>query len=737
MVKSVSNLPQDLPDDAAAVRYWLDALPAGYPRKDCERLAEACELLVRYRGDQGLDTGETQVRHLLHTADILVRLRLDAATLIAALLMGCRGHPGVGEEPPAARFGPEIAGMVEDLGRIDQLANLDPVVAAKDQHEHQENLRRLLLGIAKEVRVMLVLLAERLHLMRSINGLDAERRREIAGDTRRVYAPLANRLGIWQIKWELEDLAMRHLEPDVYKRIAGRLDGRRVERESFIAAVIAILEGQLAAAGIDADVSGRPKHIYSIWHKMQRKNVDLEQIFDLQAMRVLVPDVASCYAALGVVHGLWQHIPREFDDYIATPKGNLYQSLHTAVVGPEDRPLEIQIRTWEMHRHAELGVAAHWAYKENKGHTVAFRHRLTPPPDRPEPRPTGEDGGDFGERFESDLEPAHVYVLTPQAKVIELPLGATALDFAYAIHSEVGNRCRGAKVDGAIVPLNQPLANGQTVEILTRKNAVPSRDWLSPHRSYLMTTKARSRVRQWFKRQDFDRDVDAGRSLLEKELNRLKIEARPRLEQLCHRYNFRQGEDLLAALGRGEVAVGQVAHQVGESRLKEPANPSPPASEQPRGVSDHAGVIVEGVADLMTHMARCCKPVPDDPILGFVTRGRGVTIHRSDCTNVRNLPQQEQTRLIEVRWADLSSDIAYPVDLLVIAGDRKSLLRDISSVFSDEEIDVVGVNTASDRAKDLATMRFTVEVKDIAQIEQVLVKLRQVPDVLEVKRPHS
>ena len=737
MVKSVSNLSQDLPGDAAAVRYWLDALPAGYPREDCERLAEACELLVRCRGDQGLDTGETQVCHLLHTADILVRLRLDAATLIAALLMGCRGHPGVGEEPAAARFGPEVAGMVEDLGHIDQLANLDPVVAAKDQHEHQENLRRLLLGIAKEVRVMLVVLAERLQLMRSINGLDAKRRREIAGDTRRVYAPLANRLGILQIKWELEDLAMRHLEPDVYKRIAGRLDGRRVERESFVAAVIAILEEQFAAVGIDADVSGRPKHIYSIWHKMQRKNVDLEQIFDLQAVRVLVPDVASCYAALGVVHGLWQHIPREFDDYIATPKGNLYQSLHTAVVGPEDRPLEIQIRTWEMHRHAELGVAAHWAYKENKGHTVAFRRRLAPPHDRPEPRPAGEDGCDFGERFGSDLEPAHVYVLTPQAKVIELPLGATALDFAYAIHSEVGNRCRGAKVDGTIVPLNQPLASGQTVEILTRKNAAPSRDWLSPHRGYLMTAKARSRVRQWFKRQDFDRDVDAGRALLEKELSRLKIEVRPRLEQLCRRYNFRQGEDLLAALGRGEVAVGQVAHQVGKSRFKEPANPPPLASEQPRGVSDRAEVIVEGVADLMTHMARCCKPVPDDPILGFITRGRGVTIHRRDCANVRNLPQQEQTRLIEVRWAEPGSDVAYLVDLFVISGDRKGLLRDISSVFSDVEIDVVGVNTASDRAKDLATMRFAVEVKDIVQLEQVLVKLRQVPDVLEVKRPHS
>ncbi len=737
MVKSVYTLPPDLPDDAAAVRHWLGTLPACYPREDCERLTQACELLVRCRGDQDLDTGETQVRHLLHTADILVRLRLDTATLIAALLKGCRGRPGVGEEPPAARFGPRIAGMVEDLVRLDQLANLDSGSAAKDQHEHQENLRRLLLGIAKDVRVVLVVLAERLHLMRRIDGLDAEHRREIAGDTRRVYAPLANRLGIWQIKWELEDLAMRYLEPDVYKRIARQLDGRRVERESFVATVIGTLQERFAAAGIGADVSGRPKHIYSIWRKMQRKNVDLEQIFDLQAVRVLVPDVAACYAALGVVHGLWKHIPKEFDDYIATPKGNLYQSLHTAVVGPGDRPLEVQIRTWDMHRHAELGVAAHWAYKENKGHAATFRHCPAPPRDRTEPRPAGEHGGDFGEHFRSEFEPAHVYVLTPQAKVIELPLGATALDFAYAIHSEVGSRCRGAKVDGGIVPLNRPLVSGQTVEILTRKNAAPSRDWLSPHQGYLKTAKARHRVRQWFKRQDFDHDVDAGRALLEKELSRLRIETRPRLEQLCRRFNFHRGEELLAALGRGEVGVSQVVHQVGEPRLKEPGKPSPSASNQRRGAPNHAGVIVEGVADLMTHMARCCKPIPDDPVLGFVTRGRGVTIHRRDCANVLNLPRQEEARLIEVHWTDPGSDAAYPVDLLVIAGDRKGLLRDISSAFSDAEIDVVGVNTASDRTKDLATMRFTVEVEDTSQVEQVLVKLRQIPSVLEAKRPHS
>jgi len=424
MVKPVYTLPRDPRDAAAAARYWLDALPERYPREDRERLTRACELLVRCRGNRELDTGEIQVRHLLCTADILVQLRLDADTLTAALLNGCLGHPEGGEERLAAGFGPGIAGMVADLDRIDQLANVDAVIAVKDRQEHEENLRRLLLGIAEDVRVVLVVLAARLHLMRSIEGLDEDRRRGIAEDTRRVYAPLANRLGVWQIKWEIEDLAMRYLEPEAYQRIARQLDGRRTERESFIAAVITTLRERFAEAGIDADISGRPKHIYSIWRKMQHKNLDLEQIFDLRAVRILVGDVATCYAALGIVHGLWKHIPGEFDDYIATPKGNLYQSLHTAVIGPEDKPLEAQIRTRDMHQHAELGVVAHWAYKENKQQDAAFQRWLAQVRDWLERRDEGEDDGDLAEGFKSELEPAHVYVLTPQSKVIELPMGA-------------------------------------------------------------------------------------------------------------------------------------------------------------------------------------------------------------------------------------------------------------------------------------------------------------------------
>lgn len=739
MVKPVYNLPRGDHDDAAVARHWLAALPENYPAEDRARLADACDMLVSCRGDLTLDTGETQVRHLLSTADILARLRMDADTLIAALLNGCLARPDIDEERLAERFGPGIARMVGDLARIDQIANVDAVIAAKDQIEHEENLRRLLLSIAEDVRVVLVVLAERVHLMRSIKSLDEERRRKIAGDTQRVYAPLANRLGVWQVKWELEDLSLRYLDPDEYKRIAKLLDGRRAEREGFIARVIATLEETFAEAGIRADISGRPKHIYSIWRKMQRKNVDIEQIFDLRAVRVMVDDIASCYAALGIVHGLWKHIPKEFDDYIATPKGNMYQSLHTAVVGPRDKSLEVQIRTRDMHRHAEFGVAAHWAYKESKQQDADFQRRVLMMRNWLELKNEGEDGDDFVERFKSEFEPVHVYVLTPRSKVIELPRGATALDFAYAIHSEIGNRCRGAKVDGSIVPLTQPLSSGQTVEVLTQKNVAPSRDWLSPRHGYLKTARARNRVRQWFKHQDLDRYVVEGRSLLEKEMDRLGIDKKPPLEQIGRRYNFHRGDDLLAAIGRGEIPAGQVARLSGEPKTeehKEPeAKPKKPPARDKRKAHRRAEVIVEGVEDLMTHMAQCCKPVPYDRVVGFVTRGRGVSVHRRDCANVRTMPEQEKARLMDVRWADQPVDAAYPVDLLVLAADRKGLLRDISSVFSDAEIDVLGVNTASDRTNDRATMRFTVEVKDISQLEHMLVKLGQIPDVLDVRRP--
>jgi GTP pyrophosphokinase len=415
----------------------------------------------------------------------------------------------------------------------------------------------------------------------------------------------------------------------------------------------------------------------------------------------------------------------------------MYQSLHTAVVGPEDKPLEVQIRTHEMHRHAEFGVAAHWAYKESKGHDAEFQRRVIWMRNWLELKNEGDESGNFLERFKAEFEPIHIYVLTPQSKVVELPKGSTPLDFAYAIHSEVGNRCRGARVNGRIVPLSYELRSGETVEILTQKNAAPSRDWLSPHHGYLTTARARNRVRQWFKQQDHDQHLQGGRTTLERELNRLGITEKPNLEELATRFNFKRGDDLLAAIGRGDLAVGQVARHVGERKLEEPKEVEPkPRSPQKQRTDIAADVVVEGVDDLMTHMAQCCRPVPEDPIIGFVTRGRGVTIHRKDCSNLRHLPPEETERLIAVRWADQPAHVGYPVDVLVIAADRKGLLRDVSSVLSDANVDVIGVNTHSERSTDTAAMRFTLEVKNMEHLEKILAKLHQIPDVLDVRRSY-
>jgi len=737
MVKSSYNLPGSHVDDEPAIRHWLDGLASHYSAEELERISGACAELTRCRGDRRIETGETHVRHVLSTADVLARLQMDYETLIAALLNGCLNQGDLTEAQLVDRFGTGIARMVGDLARIGQIANVNAIIAAKDQDEHEENLRRLLLGIAEDVRVVLVVLAERVHLMRAIKDLEPKRRNKIARDTQRIYAPLANRLGIWQIKWELEDLSLRYLKPDEYRRIATLLAERREEREQYIAAVIQTLRAKFEEARIDAQITGRPKHIYSIWRKMQRKEVDIAEIFDLRAVRILVDTVADCYAALGLVHGLWKHIPKEFDDYIATPKGNMYQSLHTAVIGPEDKPLEVQIRTPEMHRHAELGVAAHWSYKEAKGHDAEFQRRVIWMRSWLELKNEGDEASDFLERFKAELEPVHIYVLTPQSKVIELPKGATALDFAYAIHSEVGNRCRGARVNGRIVPLSQELRSGDTVEILTQKNAAPSRDWLSPHHGYLTTARARNRVRQWFKQLDHDQHLQVGRSALDRELTRLGILDKPNLEELAARFNFKRAEDLLAAIGRGDLAVGQAARQVGERSTEQPKEPEPkPRQPQKHRTEPTADVVVEGVDDLMTHMAQCCKPVPNDPIIGFVTRGRGVTIHRMDCGNMRHLPPAEAERLIGVHWADHPTQAGYPVDVLVIAADRKGLLRDVSSVLSDDEVDVLGVNTHSERSTDTAAMRFTLEVKDMAHLEKILSRLQQIPSVLDVRRSY-
>lgn len=730
MVTTSSRLPKSDEITAADIAHWVASLPEEFTAADRQYFTLAAQLALS--ADAGVTgfSGETQLRHALSVAEILADLRMDPATVAAAMLLGCLSAQRVTLTEIGKLLGDSTARMVDDLTRIGLLTDLSSEVKPGDEEEHAENLRRLLLGIAEDVRVVLVVVAQQLHLMRSARSLSPELRWRLAEETRDIYAPLANRLGVWQVKWELEDLCLRFLHPEEYKRIASQLDGRRADREQFIHQVITLLHEKFHAVGIQAEISGRPKHIYSIWRKMQRKSVDIEQIFDLRAVRVLVDDIAQCYAALGVVHGLWRHIPGEFDDYIATPKANLYQSIHTAVIGPEEKTLEVQIRTRDMHHHAELGVAAHWRYKENARHDADFERRIVWMRHWLERKEFNDESADLPSYLDTELEATRIYVLTPQGKVIELPKGATPLDFAYAIHTDVGHQCRGARVDGHIVQLNRPLRSGETVEILTAKNGVPSRDWLNPHLGYLHSTKARNRVKQWFKQLDYEHHIELGRSMLEREMIRLSVSDKPDLEAVAAKHNLQHAEDVYAAIGRGDLSSIQVAGVGG--RLRQTARPRLPTQHKSAAIKGE--VVVAGVDDLMTSIARCCKPVPYDPIIGFVTRGRGVTVHRRDCANLRDLDQENSARLVEVHWSEQQPQSAYPVDFLVVASDRKGLLRDISWILTNDDIDVIGVNTHSDRKTDTASMRFTVEVCNMEQLSRLLSKVEQLPDVNVVKR---
>jgi len=739
MVSVTSNVPQGVLVDSQDIQAWLASLSGNWSKAEYERLKQACDLALEIPQQDENGSGESRLKRAVSVADILVEMGLDWETLAATILYHVL--PGGSEESstPEPQFGEGVGRMVNDLRRISSLTLISSRRKRESGEGHIENLRRMMLSIVEDIRVVLVVLAERLHEMRLLKHQPDEIQRAIAHETELIYAPLANRLGIWQIKWELEDLSLRYLRPDEYRDIANRLGMRRADRESFISTVIGQLQARFSEAGIEAEVFGRPKHIYSIWRKMHRKGVGFDQIFDLRALRVLVDTVADCYAALGIVHGIWRHIPGEFDDYIATPKANLYRSIHTAVIGPEDKTLEVQIRTHEMHKHAELGVAAHWRYKEPGKEDEEFERRVMLMRNWLEVKDDPGGSEEFIETLQSDFEPQQIYVLTPQGRVIELPCGSTSVDFAYAIHSGVGDRCRGARVDGRIAPLTQPLQSGQSVEILTVKEGGPSRDWLSPHLGYIKTGKARNRIRHWFKHQDYAANLNSGRANLEREITRLGV-SRPDLESAASRFNFKKTDDLLAAIGRGEVSPIQVAGM--GSRPKETAESEPeqivpkrartgPVKAKGKGYGD---VIVAGVDDLMTHMAGCCKPVPGDDIIGFITRGRGVTVHRGDCAAIKGLKEEERARLVEVVWADRQDETTYPVDIRVLALDRKGLLRDISSIMTNEEVDVLGVSTHSDRKTDRASMRFTVEIADMRQLSRLLDKLSQLPDVMEARR---
>ena len=700
----------------------LGPLADGLPPADRARLAQALEFAELLYAGQLLSTGEPTWAHALGLAGNLAAIGLDAPGRIAGLLFAAPKHAD--PENIKNQFGAEIASLTVGVEKLYQLR----LATRANPIEQNEVLRKMVLGMVEDVRVVLIRLASRTQTLRWFarqKGESASSERALyARESLDIYAPLANRLGVAQLKWEMEDLSFRFLESELYKRIAGMLDEKRLEREQYIARAIATLTEELEAAGVKGEIYGRPKHIYSIWNKMRAKSLDFGQLYDVRALRVIVPSVKDCYTALGVVHNLWQPIPKEFDDYISRPKGNLYQSLHTAVLGPDDKTVEVQIRTEEMHRHAEFGVAAHWRYKEKVKTSEAFEQKIAWLRELLAWRDEVADWASTTKKAQLDDT---VYVLTPQGKVIDLPAGSTPVDFAYALHSDLGHRCRGARVDGHIVPLDTPLQSGQRVEIVTAKSGGPSRDWLNAERGFVKSARARQKIRQWFNAKAHAETVATGRASVEKELKR-EGAAHASLEALADRLGFKKPDDLFVAVARDEVNLRQLQTAV---RGAEPPAPSVLPKVKARAPAAKSGVLVVGGMDrLMTQLAKCCKPVPPDPIRGFVTRGKGVSVHREDCPSLKRLAEHQPERLIDAQWGEGGG--SYTVEMAVTATDRRGLLRDIGDALAREKINVTAVRTQS--RDELAFMRFTFDVTDLTQLKRAFAIVRELKGVIRVSR---
>lgn len=725
-------------NDALNYKTWLDSIAPGRTKVELEFIRKACKLAQKAHEGQYRASGEPFFQHSLAVANILADLRLDFETIAAAILHDVLEDTEITLAEIEREFGPTVAKLVDGVTKMGQIQEFrGQTEKSKKERARAESLRKMLLAMVDDVRVVLIKLADRTHNMRTLGSLREDKRKRIARETLDIFAPLANRLGIWQIKWELEDLAFRYLSPELYKQIARMVDERRVNRERYIASVVRLLREELDKTGIKADVTGRPKHIYSIWRKMKRKGVDFDQIYDVRAVRVLVDGVADCYAALGIVHTLWRPIPGEFDDYIATPKDNLYRSLHTAVVGHEGKTIEVQIRTFEMHQDAELGVASHWRYKEGSKYDVHFDQKIAWLRQLMEWKEDVIDADEFIDQVKSEVFQDRVHVLTPQGDAIDLPAGSTPIDFAYYIHTEVGHRCRGAKVNGKIVNLNYQLKNGEQVEVLTAKRGGPSRDWLNVHLGYLKTSRARSKVRYWFRHQNREENVSHGRAILERELHRLGI-LEINFEQLAQALSFNKVEDFLAAIGRSDVSTNQIVSSINDI-VTETESPdtdpwSIPTELTSRATTSPDGIQVQGVGNLLTNLAQCCRPVPgDDHIIGFITRGRGVSIHRRDCPNVLRLSERAPERLIEVDW-DMQGNNTYPVDIEIEAFDRPGLLRDITAVVANEKINMSQVYVTTKKKEHKARFAATLEIANIDQLSRVLALIAQLPNIVEVRR---
>jgi GTP pyrophosphokinase len=736
MVSVVQLFPGKPGQSAVAA---LDSLAEGLAPAERALLADALAFAEPLYAGQTLSTGEAVWPHALGLAASLASIGMDPAARAAGILFAAPKLVD-GVEALEKRFGKEVAALAGGTEKLHQLRLLTRASAG----EQAEILRKMVLGMVEDIRVVLIRLASRTQTLRYFSRVDAEERIAYARETLSIYSPLANRLGVWQLKWELEDLSFRYLEPELYKKIAQMLDQRRVERERYIAGAIQVLKHELKKIGLDAEVTGRPKHIYSIWNKMRSKQLDFSDVHDIRALRAIVPTPADCYSVLGVVHDLWEPIPKEFDDYISRPKGNNYQSLHTAVLGPGGRTLEVQIRTEAMHRQAEFGVAAHWRYKEEKGKgradnafdsKIAWLRELLAW--RDEVAVGGNSGAGWAEKTRKASLDDTIYVITPQGKVIDLPAGATPVDFAYTLHTDLGHRCRGAKVDGRMVPLDTPLASGQRVEIIAAKSGGPSRDWLNAELGFLKSHRARGKVRQWFNAQALARTIAQGRATVEKEQRR-EGALRANLEQLAQKLGFAKPDELFAAVAREEVNLRQLQaalRELGGSVALPSRQTKPGKVRKPKPPSER-GILIVGVDRLLTQLAKCCKPLPPDAVRGFVTRGKGVSVHREDCESLKRLAERSPERLIDAGWGGKSgaglAAGSYPVDVLVTASDRQGLLRDVGEALARERINVTAVRTQS--RGDLAHMRFSFEVTDVAHLKRALAAVKQVRGVIRVAR---
>ncbi|CAY75456.1 GTP pyrophosphokinase [Erwinia pyrifoliae DSM 12163] len=729
-----------------ALDQWIADLAISNPQS-CERLADTwryCDTATKNHPDAAL-----LLWRGVEMVEILSMLSMDNETLSAALLFPLADAGVVSEEVLEAQFGQSIVSLVHGVRDMDAIRQLKATHNDSMASEQVDNVRRMLLAMVEDFRCVVIKLAERIAHLREVKDAPEDERVLAAKECTNIYAPLANRLGIGQLKWELEDFCFRYLHPEEYKRIAKLLHERRIDREDYIDTFVQSLRTEIVKEGVKAEVYGRPKHIYSIWRKMQKKSLAFDELFDVRAVRIVAERLQDCYGALGIVHTLYRHLPNEFDDYVANPKPNGYQSIHTVVLGPKGKTVEIQIRTRQMHEDAELGVAAHWKYKEGgvggsargaSGHEerIAWLRKLITWQEEM------SDSGEMLDEVRSQVFDDRVYVFTPKGDVVDLPAGSTPLDFAYHIHSDIGHRCIGAKIGGRIVPFTYHLQMGDQIDIITQKQPNPSRDWLNPNLGYVTTSRGRSKIHAWFRKQDRDKNIIAGRQILDNELDHLDINLKDAEKVLLPRYNYNSLDELLAAIGGGDVRLNQMSNFL-QSKLHKPS-----AEEEDREAlrqltqktsnsvprSKESGrVVVEGVGNLMHHIARCCQPIPGDDITGFITQGRGISIHRADCDQLADLISHAPERIVDAVWGETYSS-GYSLVVRVTANDRSGLLRDITTILANEKVNVLGVSSHSDTKRQLATIDMDIEIYNQQVLSRVLARLNQVPDIIDAKRLH-